>query len=106
MKSNKLGNKIQELLDEKNISRKQFSEMTGLTESAISRYCTGTREPKSITLAVIAKSLNVSMDELLGTPCENAEELEGAIRLVARSANEIPPDKKKELINALIEFTK
>lgn len=99
-----LGGKIQSLLDEQGISRKEFSAMTGLTEAAISRYCTGAREPKSVTLAVIANALGVSVDELLGTPCEDPETLDGAIRLVARSANEIPAEKKRELINALLDF--
>ena len=105
MESVKLGKRIQLLLDEKNISRKEFSAMTGLTEAAISRYCTGTREPKSITLATIANALGVSVDELLGTPCDNPETLDGAMRLVARSAREIPADKRKELITALLDFT-
>lgn len=104
MKSMELGSRIQSLLDEKGISRKEFSAMTGLTEAAISRYCTGSREPKSITLATIANALGVSVDELLGTPCEDFDTLDGAMRLVARSAKEIPMDKKRELIAALLEF--
>ena len=98
-----LGTRIQDLLNEKGISRKEFSQMTGLTEAAISRYCTGAREPKSITLATIANALDVSVDQLLGTHCDDPESLEGAIRLVARSASEIPNDRKRELINALLE---
>ncbi len=106
MDTKELGGRIQNLLDEQGISRKEFAAMTGLTEAAISRYCTGAREPKSVTLAVIANALGVSVDELLGTPCENPETLDGAVRLVARSAKEIPADKKRELINALLEFTR
>ncbi len=105
MDTKELGDKIQKLLNEQGISRKEFSAMTGLTEAAISRYCTGAREPKSVTLAVIANALGVSIDELLGTPCEDPETLDGAVRLVARSAREIPADQKRELINALLEFT-
>lgn len=99
-----LGKKIQSLLDERGISRKEFSAMTGLTEAAISRYCTGAREPKSITLAAIANALGVSVDELLGTPCENPKVLEDAMRLVARSAKNISAEDKRKLINSLIEF--
>lgn len=99
-----LGDRIQSLLKEQGISRKQFATMTGLTEAAISRYCTGAREPKSVTLATIANALGVSVDELLGTPCDDPETLEGAMRLVARSAKEIPDDKKRELISALLDF--
>lgn len=104
MDTKQLGLKIQSLLDEKQISRKEFAVMTGLTEAAISRYCTGAREPKSITLATIANGLGVSVSELLGTPCEDPAVLDDAMRLVARSADNIPPEKKRELINALLDF--
>ena len=87
METKELGQRIQKMLDEQGISRKEFAAMTGLTEAAISRYCTGAREPKSVTLAAIANALGVS------------------IRLVARSANEIPSDKRRELITALLDFT-
>lgn len=99
-----LGLRIQRLLDEKSITRKEFSEMTGLTEAAISRYITGKREPKSITLSIIANALGVSMDQLLGTPADNPQQLECAIDLVARSANEISPEQKRRLIDALINY--
>lgn len=102
MGTKELGLEIQRLLNEKGISRKEFSEMTGLTEAAISRYITGQREPKSVTLSIIANALGVSMDQLLGTPSDNPEELEGAIDLVARSANEITPEQKRRLIDALL----
>ena len=104
MGTKELGNRNQRLLDEQGISRKEFAAMTGLTEAAISRYCTGAREPKSVTLAVIANALGVSVNELLGTPCDDPETLEGAMRLVARSSNEISAEKKRELINALLDF--
>lgn len=106
METKELGSRIQRLLDKQGISRKEFAAMTGLTEAAISRYCTGTREPKSVTLATIANALGVSVDELLGTPCDNPGTLDGAMRLVARSAKEIPADKKRELINALLDFAR
>lgn len=106
METKELGGRIQKLLDKQGISRKEFAAMTGLTEAAISRYCTGSREPKSVTLAAIANALGVSVDELLGIPCDDPKTLDGAMRLVARSAKEIPADKKRELINALLDFAR
>lgn len=104
MESTDFGLRIKNLLNEKNISRKEFSEMTGLTEAAICRYINGQREPKAVTLSIIANALGVSMDELLGTPCEDAQELGDAVNLVARSANEISPEQKKRLIEALLKY--
>lgn len=100
-----MGKRIQSLLDDRNISRKEFAAMTGLTEAAISRYCAGMREPKSITLANIANALNVSVDELLGTPCEDPAILDDAMRLVARSTKNITTEDKRMLINALLELS-
>ena len=99
-----LGTRIQRLLDEKGITRREFSAMTGLTEAAISRYITGQREPKSVTLSIIANALGVSMDELLGTRCEDPALLDDAVRLVARNANEITPEQKKRLVDALLTY--
>ena len=105
MDTKELGTRIQSMLDARRISRKEFAAMTGLTEAAISRYCTGAREPKSITLATIANALGVSVDELLGTPCDNPDILEDAMRLVARSVKNITAEDKRKLINALFEFS-
>lgn len=105
MNTKELGQRIQRMLNEQGISRQEFAAMTGLTEAAISRYCTGAREPKSVTLGIIANALGVSVNELLGTPCDNPQTLDGAIKLVARSAKEISADKKRELINALLDFS-
>lgn len=96
------GTRLQQLLDEKEISRKEFAAMTGLTEAAISRYVTGQREPKAFTASLMANALGVSMNELLGTASDNPEELDGAVRLVARSAKKITPEQKQKLISALL----
>ena len=99
-----LGVRIQELLSERGYSRKQFSELTGITEAALCRYINGQREPKAITLSVIANALNVSIDQLLGTPCSSIETLNDAVDLVARSSKEISPEQKEKLIRALVNY--
>lgn len=99
-----LGRNIQRLLAEKGLSRKEFADMTGLTEAAISRYITGKREPKAITLSAIANVLGVSVDELLGTPCENPSDLDDAVALVARSADGLTAEQRKRLIDAIIKY--
>lgn len=100
-----LGGRIQRMLDERGISRKEFAVMTGLTEAAISRYVTGQREPRAVTLAVIANALGVTSDELLGIERDRDEmELGQAVLKVARNANAIPQDEKNRLIQALLGF--
>jgi transcriptional regulator with XRE-family HTH domain len=84
------------------MSRKQLAEASGLTEAAISRYITGSRTPKTISLSAIAKALDVTSDELLGNTKDSSNDVDKAIRLVARNAGSITKEQKKFLINALI----
>lgn len=97
-----VGRKIAELLVMRGMSQKQLAEASGLTEAAISRYIAGTRKPKSISLSAIAKALDVTMDELLGNVRDDSNEVDDAIRLVARNAGNISKEQKLFLINALI----
>lgn len=97
-----VGERIQLLLEAKCMTRKQLADASGLTEAAISRYINGTRSPKSICLSAIAKALDVTSDELLGNVSNSEDEVDEAIRLVARHAGSISNAQKKFLINALI----
>lgn len=47
------------------ITQKQFAEMTGLTESTISRYRSGLRLPNFIHIRKFAQVLECSTDELI-----------------------------------------
>lgn len=97
-----IGRRIDELLNARGMTRKQLADASGLTEAAISRYITGSRKPKSISLSAIAKALDVTTDELLGNVHDSTSEVDKAIRLVARNAGNITNAQKKFLINALI----
>lgn len=54
------------ILLEQGISQRRLSEMSGITEQTISRYVNDERVPKATEIVKIAKSLNVSIDYLLG----------------------------------------
>lgn len=97
-----VGERIQLLLEARNMTRRQLAEASGLTEAAISRYITGARTPKSISLSAIAKALGVTSDELLGNVTNSSDEVDDAIRLVARNAGSVTTSQKRFLINALI----
>ena len=97
-----VGQRIEELLTARGMSRKELAAASNLTEAAISRYITGSRKPKSISLSAIAKALDVTSDELLGNTRDTPDDVDDAIRLVARNASRITKEQKKYLINALI----
>ena len=66
-----MGLKISELLKQQNLSQKELAEKIDVTEATLSRYITGTREPKPEVLANIATALHTTSDYLLGIENED-----------------------------------
>lgn len=58
--------RLNQTLQKQNITQKQLSELTGITEQSISRYVNGSRTPGTPELIKIADALDVSIDYLLG----------------------------------------
>ena len=54
------------LLEDMNISQRDFADLTKLTESAISHYIKGDRAPNALTLINITNATKVSPNWLLG----------------------------------------
>ena len=98
--SKKLGLRISEALQKRGMTQKELANRIGVTESVISRYISGDREPKPDILANIATALHTTSDFLLGI--ENEEFNHPRIRrMIARNASSMTEQEKKELINAL-----
>lgn len=58
--------KLKSLKNKKNLSNRELAEMTGLSESTISRIITGQTEPRFSDVAEIAKVIGASLDDLAG----------------------------------------
>ncbi len=100
-----LGNRIEQLLKENNMSQRELAARIDSTEMTVSRYVRDERQPKADVLSKIATVLNVTTDELLGREIskdDNSEYLK-IHRLIARNASKMTPEKKQELIKALLE---
>lgn len=65
--------KLRELRKQRNWSMKQLGEMVGCSESSISLYETGKREPSFETLLKFGEIFDVSVDYLLGKHPEEVE---------------------------------
>lgn len=63
--------KLRKLRKQRNWSMKQLGEMIGCSESTISLYETGKREPSFETLLKLGQLFDVSVDYLLGATSEN-----------------------------------
>ncbi len=95
-----IGSRISSELSKKGISQKQLAERINISESIVSRYISGEREPKANVLANIATALNTTSDYLLGI--EEDEFSHPRIkRMIARNADKMTKEEKKELIDAL-----
>lgn len=93
------GRRLANLLERSRMTQRDLAAITGLTEAAVSRYVSGTREPRAVTVAKIAKALDVTPQELLGTITN--DEVDGAVRLIARNASFLTEEQRVELITAL-----
>lgn len=94
-----LGRRLAELLRQRGMSQKDLAQAAHLTEAAVSRYISGQREPRAVTVANIAKVLGVTPQDITGD--EHDQEIDGAIRLIARNAGSLSEEQREELISAL-----
>lgn len=93
------GNKLAALLKERGMSQKELAEAASLTPAAVSRYVNGKREPRALTVAVLAEVLGVKPSDIIGTTDE--QEMNTAIRLLVRNAGKLTEAQRAELIDAL-----
>lgn len=70
------------LLAERKMTQLELAARIGVTRAAMSRYVSGEREPRLVTLVRIAEELDVNVDDLLA---EESNSVEAALRIVARS---------------------
>ena len=57
--------RLQRKMDRQGIDQRRLSQLTGLSEGAISKYISGQRTPKIYSVVLIAKALNSSLYEIM-----------------------------------------
>ncbi len=97
-----VGRRIDLLLKEKGMTRKELSEKSGISEAAICRYINGSRQPKTVCLNSIARALDTPIEQLTGIEAFPISDLDDVVKFIARNADEISPEQKRSIINALI----
>lgn len=98
---NSLGSRLRESIREMGITQKELSEVTGLTQAAISRYVNGNRQPGAQNIGILADALGVSADYLLGVGATQTE-VEQALGTVLNHANELSLAQRETLLRALV----
>ncbi len=95
-----IGSRISYLLNKNGISQKELADRINVSESVVSRYISGEREPKANILANIATALKTTSDYLLGIESDDFSQAR-IKRMIARNADKMTAEEKKELISAL-----
>lgn len=95
-----LGMRITKALKDQNMTQKELGSRIGATETVVSRYISGSREPKPEMLANIATALHTTSDYLLGIEKDEFDHPK-IKRLIARNASAMSDEDKRDLINAL-----
>lgn len=98
--SKDLGFRISQILKKRNISQKELAERIGITETAMSRYISGSRDPKPEVIANIATALHTTSDYLLGIENDGFN-YHQVRRIIARNSSAMTEQEKKALIDAL-----
>ena len=94
------------LLQARGPSQKELAQKTNLTESAVSHYLKGDREPRGAILLNIANALGTSTDYLSGKtdevkPAGVDSEIQKAFNLVARNAPNMSAEDRERFIRIL-----
>ena len=95
---------IFELLDEKEISQKELSKMTGISESTISDWKRKGKTPGIDKLLLLCDKLNVDLYSLVGIDYEY--QLDNDEKLIIDMYRNTKPALKKRLIKYMNEFDK
>src|SRR5574344_2533865 len=97
-----LSDRLKKTMKERGYNQKQLADRTGLSEAAVSKYLSGYRTPHLEILVVLAKSLGVSTDYLLGVESQSKEEnFHLLYEMIARNKAAFSPEEKMKLIALL-----
>lgn len=100
------GERIAALLKEKGMTQRELAERVGATESAMSKYVNGEREPRAEVLANIATVLGTTSAYLLGMD-DGVDTSFGTVKaLCARAAADMTQDERDELIVTILKASR
>jgi len=68
---NKFGERVSQLLIEKNMTKYKLAKETGISKSIITDYCKGKVQPTADVIIIIARYFEITSDYLLGLEDES-----------------------------------
>lgn len=95
--------KVKNLMNDRGINQKQLSQLSGITESSVSRYLRSERRPRLDIVVNFAKAFGVSTEYLLDDGEESeVSAYETISTAIARKGGELTAEEKNELIALLL----
>ena len=82
--------KVKDLMNQRNINQKQLSQLSGITESSISRYLNSEQRPRMDIVVNIAKAL------------KGESAYASIATAIARKGNELTAEEKNQLIALIL----
>lgn len=94
--------KVVALMEQNGISQKQLAQLSGISESSISRYLHSEKRPRIDVVINIAKALNVETEYLLDESDKSDSAYNSIATAIARKGNELTPEEKNKLIMLIL----
>ena len=94
--------KVISIMRQKGINQKQLSQLSGITESSISRYLKGESAPRMDIVVNIAKALQVGTEFFLSEEEKGQTAYNAIAAAIARKGNELTAEEKNRLIALLL----
>ncbi len=97
-----IGQNIKRELERRKISQKELCEMTGISESNMSKYLSHGKNLRSDVVAKIARALDVNIYQLMGLQEKKGNTFDICkTALLARSGSNLSNEEKQELISLI-----
>ena len=94
--------KILDLMEQRNISQKQLSKMSGISESSLSRYLHSGNRPRLDVVVNVARALQVETNYLLDEEEQSVSAYNTISTAVARYGSELTAEEKNKLIALIL----
>ncbi len=100
---NNFNERLKETIKQSGMTQRELANAIGCTEAAVSHYLKGDRIPRTSVLTKIASALGTTADYLMeGVPVDSASEVSYAKKLIARNADHLSKNDKKEILDILL----
>ena len=98
----KWNEKVLKLMEQKGVTQKALSKMSGIAESSISRYLHNDSAPRLDVIINFAKALDVETEYLLDEQDKSESAYTSIATAVARKGNELTAEEKNRLIALIL----